>query len=311
MDGTKMKKITVLFYFLFIILGCTYSLNIIELSSNTYTSDRNIKLCYFDNYLMIGLGDIRKCIIKDDELINLTGDNDEYIKDKIDFHQYGLMIEDFFSSNFDTMYTIYFNDPNRIAKRNLLLCVETKIREGKIEHRIIDNNLFDKIKKDLVRFTFPHKVNLPNGYQIDFTYGNILSGYKTTFSIRNSQSILYDFKEKYPNINVEGMFSINNKGNRIVYKTVLDDTIYTKTFVIHELSIIYDAVCNDNNVRVRTEPNLDCETVTKLNKNDVVKIKDQTDNKFEIAGEKWYWYQVETASGKTGWVYGKYLDIEK
>ena len=44
---------------------------------------------------------------------------------------------------------------------------------------------------------------------------------------------------------------------------------------------------------------------------DAVKIKDQSDRKFEIAGEEFYWHEVELPDGKTGWVYGKYLDIEK
>ena len=32
---------------------------------------------------------------------------------------------------------------------------------------------------------------------------------------------------------------------------------------------------------------------------------------FEIDGEEFYWHEVELPDGKTGWVYGKYLDIEK
>lgn len=311
MDGTNMKKIAIIFCFFSIILSYAYSIDIIELSSTTYTADRNIKLCYFDNYLMIGLGEINKYIIKDHNLINICNDNDEYIKGKIDFHQYGLMIEDFFSPNFDTLYTIYFNDPNSIAKRNILLCTETKIKEDKIEHKIIDNNFFNKSEKDLMIFNFPNKGNLNNNYQIDFKYGNALSGYITTFTISNSQSILYNFKESYPKIIVDGRFSINNKRNRIAYKTIENENNYTKTFVIHELAIIYDAVCNDNSVRIRTEPNLTCPVIGKLNKNDSVKIIDTSLEKFVIDGEEWYWHEVELPDGKTGWVYGKYLDIEK
>ena len=69
-------------------------------------------------------------------------------------------------------------------------------------------------------------------------------------------------------------------------------------------------IINDTRVRLRSEPNLSCETLGYLEKGDAVKIVDRSDEKFEIDGENWYWYQVETTDEQTGWVYGKYLDIE-
>lgn len=72
-----------------------------------------------------------------------------------------------------------------------------------------------------------------------------------------------------------------------------------------------NAVLNDTRVRLRVKPNLSCQTVTHLNKGDKVKITDRSDEIFEIDGESWYWYKVETTDLKNGWVYGKYLDIEK
>lgn len=82
-------------------------------------------------------------------------------------------------------------------------------------------------------------------------------------------------------------------------------------FISNKINTTGTGFINDSRVRLRSEPNLQCETLLLLDKGTSVKIKDQTDNKFEIAGEKWYWYQVETASGKTGWVYGKYLDMSQ
>ena len=69
-------------------------------------------------------------------------------------------------------------------------------------------------------------------------------------------------------------------------------------------------IINDTRVRHRSEPNLSCETLGYLEKGDAVKIVDRSDEKFEIDGENWYWYQVKTTDEQTGWVYGKYLDIE-
>jgi len=48
-----------------------------------------------------------------------------------------------------------------------------------------------------------------------------------------------------------------------------------------------------------------------LDKDLPVKIKDKSEKKFEVDGEKWYWYKVEYPNYPDGWVYGKYLDIEK
>lgn len=71
-----------------------------------------------------------------------------------------------------------------------------------------------------------------------------------------------------------------------------------------------NALCNDTRVRIRKEPNLDCETLGYLNIDDKVKIIQRSDKEFTIDGEKWYWYQVESQDKPYGWVYGKYLNIE-
>lgn len=74
---------------------------------------------------------------------------------------------------------------------------------------------------------------------------------------------------------------------------------------------IKNAVLNDTNVRLRIKPNLNCDTWVNLNKGTKVKIKDKSSEKYEINGEKWYWYYVDIENYPDGWVYGKYLDIEK
>ena len=74
---------------------------------------------------------------------------------------------------------------------------------------------------------------------------------------------------------------------------------------------IKDAIINDNRVRLRVKPNLTCDTWALLDKGLPVKIKDKSKKKFEIDGEKWYWYKVDHPDYPDGWLYGKYLDIEK
>ena len=68
---------------------------------------------------------------------------------------------------------------------------------------------------------------------------------------------------------------------------------------------------NDSKVRLRTGPSLDCDTIILLNKNQKVNIIDRSNKTTKIEKEEWYWYQVETSDSNIGWVYGKYLDIEK
>lgn len=67
---------------------------------------------------------------------------------------------------------------------------------------------------------------------------------------------------------------------------------------------------NDNRVRLRTEPNLNCETLDYLNSGDKVRITDRSEDTQKIDDMEAYWYEVETAEGKTGWVYGAFVDVE-
>lgn len=73
---------------------------------------------------------------------------------------------------------------------------------------------------------------------------------------------------------------------------------------------IQPAILNDSRVRVRTQPNLNSDTWGLLNKGDYVKVKDKALESFEINGESWFWYKVESENLPDGWVYGKYLDIK-
>ncbi len=73
---------------------------------------------------------------------------------------------------------------------------------------------------------------------------------------------------------------------------------------------IQPAILNDSCVRIRTQPNLNSDTWGYLNKDDYVRIKDKSSESFEINGESWFWYKVESENLPDGWVYGKYLDIK-
>lgn len=74
---------------------------------------------------------------------------------------------------------------------------------------------------------------------------------------------------------------------------------------------VQNAVVNTPQVRCLTESSFAGETWGYLNAGDKVLIKDISDEPFEIDGEAWYWYRVESEYLPDGWVYGKYLDIEE
>lgn len=69
-------------------------------------------------------------------------------------------------------------------------------------------------------------------------------------------------------------------------------------------------VLNDSRVRLRTEPNLNSETLTYLTKGDTVKIIDRSTEMQKIGEDEAYWYKVEFEGYPDGWVYGKYVDVE-
>ena len=75
--------------------------------------------------------------------------------------------------------------------------------------------------------------------------------------------------------------------------------------------VIYDGKVNDSRVRLRDEPNLNSNTLTHLNINDKVIILNKSNEKELIEFMYSYWYQVRTADGTEGWMYGYFLDIDK
>ena len=114
-------------------------------------------------------------------------------------------------------------------------------------------------------------------------------------------------------ISKDGTVNINGTNLKEADKTVMEELklrISDKTVFLRNTYLPEKGKINDTRVRLRTEPNLNCETLLLLDKGLEVKILERSKNKFTIDDEDWYWYRIETKSGKIGWVYGKYLDIE-
>lgn len=114
-------------------------------------------------------------------------------------------------------------------------------------------------------------------------------------------------------ISKDGTVNINGTNLKESDTTVMEELklrISDKTGFRRNTYLPEKGKINDTRVRLRTEPNLNCETLLLLDKGLEVKILERSKNKFTIDDEDWYWYRIETKSGKIGWVYGKYLDIE-
>ena len=107
---------------------------------------------------------------------------------------------------------------------------------------------------------------------------------------------------------VKDLYCINAKKNKIAI--VLDNYNSEGLSALIIFDVLYNATVNDFRVRLRSEPNLSCETLSYFYTGDKVKIIDQTDEPYEIDGERHYWYKVESGTYPVGWVFGKYLDIE-
>ncbi len=67
-------------------------------------------------------------------------------------------------------------------------------------------------------------------------------------------------------------------------------------------------IIKGDNVRIRSDKNLSSKVVGVLNRNDKVIIIGDSEKEFEIDGQSYLWYNI-SYKGKTGWVYGKFLNI--
>lgn len=244
------------------------------------------------------------------------------------------------------LVVIYSNQPNRLPV--FVIKNDTEILNSVYEKNInrgtfskfINNGIIYSLKNDYKVLFSPKEIDFYNEF-IETQFGDNPAPYYMYIMDKN-ENIVFNFntwridkpefypKTYYTSLSEEKEYTreqqinqlkicpastewknhtaVNKKQNRIA---VVFDKYNGKRGALVIFEVLYDAVCNDDKVRVRKEPDLNCDTVTFINKNDSVKIKDQSDRKFEIDGEEWYWHEVELPDGKTGWVYGKYLDIEK
>jgi hypothetical protein len=64
---------------------------------------------------------------------------------------------------------------------------------------------------------------------------------------------------------------------------------------------------NNNNVRIRSNPDTNSEILGHLNIGDLVTIIDKTENKIKIDHIENYWFKIITSENIVGWIFGEYL----
>jgi hypothetical protein len=65
-----------------------------------------------------------------------------------------------------------------------------------------------------------------------------------------------------------------------------------------------------NRLRIRTEPNLESDTVGHLSEGQRVTIIDQTNEPMQIGDMNDVWYKIRTEDGVEGWSYGGLIEVE-
>lgn len=109
--------------------------------------------------------------------------------------------------------------------------------------------------------------------------------------------------------NLDYCFRINFYARDKEYQKELDNFI--KIINTIKFPCITNGIMNDDNVRIREEPNLKSKTLGKLNKNHKVEIIGSTISTMKIENMNNKWYKILLSNNNIGWIYGAYVDLEK
>lgn len=307
-----MKKLLIFFICLFCVnlYGISIELLNFDKTINTRTDyQSNLKLCYFHNNLMLVHSQKTEILIGKiwKPLFNHINDN-EYLNT---YGKYGV----YSASYFDKEKERYYIETKNRLDESFYYCYEFSFHNEELIKKSLNRKDFELIKESLIDVWQDFPVVLENNLELQYYRKAIdFENYNRFFQIVSNTEQILDIKTMFSDYGIIIRPCINDRKNRIAFLACRNEDIDARLdneCCVFILSIIYDAKCNDSKVRIRKEPNLNCETITYLNKDDNVKIYDRSDEMFEINNEEWYWYQVKTDNDITGWVYGKYLDIEK
>jgi hypothetical protein len=113
----------------------------------------------------------------------------------------------------------------------------------------------------------------------------------------------------------QGYYFFNN-GARAIIQDIENGVIYADTSgmtkYLDSLGLIFrstQGILNNSSVRLRENPNQEAQTLRLMNKGEKVTAIDRSGLREQIGQVSDWWYQVQTSDGKTGWIYGQYLDL--
>ena len=304
------RKLVVLFILLFTSNIFSLDLKLYDSSKtfNTRTDgNSNVFLYFFENNPLLVNSQKSEIFINNQWVPFFDKFDDKEILET--YAKYGVTVQSFI----DDLNKNYYLEITSYVDKSLYFCFRFYIENNQLKKEKIEFESFSVIKNSLLNPWQDFPIRLLDNSQLEFYSKFIEFGkYETIFQISNNKKII-DVIQLLSEYEILSRPCINDKKNLLIFYGCPYENIKRNLFndcQIFIFSIIYDATVNDFRVRLRSEPNLSCETLGYLEKGDAVKIVDRSDEKFEIDGENWYWYQVKTTDEQTGWVYGKYLDIE-
>lgn len=98
----------------------------------------------------------------------------------------------------------------------------------------------------------------------------------------------------------------NNPGIQLYY--LVEEAM--KKINVKQPSIKITGILNDDKVRFRKKANLSCETIRLLKESEGLEILDVSEKTETIGKDTFPWIYVKDSNGKTGYIYGKYLDVK-
>ncbi len=174
----------------------------------------------------------------------------------------------------------------------------------KMSENIIPQYFYIKSQNDNIVFNFnTWKIGKKDFFLEGYEYNSLSEKiYYTDEDIERRMKLYATFTQ-------ENLCLVNSRKNKIavVFEGYPNDNC--SGLIIFD--VLYNATVNDFRVRLRSEPNLKSQVLSFFYEGNKVRILEQSDEPYEIDGEKHYWYKVESGTYPVGWVYGKYLDIEE
>ena len=308
-----MKKQLFIICILFFI-SKVYSLDVIlnDMSKiiNTRTDGKSdIYVFFLDNHPLVVNSQRSEIFINNNWRLLLDITEDREIIDT--YAKYGVIIQNYIDTDDKHLYM----EISSYIDNSLYYCFDFYINEEQLIKKRLNHHDLELKKDSLISLWQDFPITLLDGSELQFYSKFIKFGeYKKFFQITNiKQNVdIFNFLQDYKML---GRPCINMKKNKIICYACSKKNNENKLFEdcnIFLFSIVYDASINCDDVIVYTNPNC-CSDVTAVLNKDFAKVKvlDQSNNSEIINGEEWYWYKIELTDGKTGWVYGKYLNIEQ